>query len=295
MSGNIVKYGGYAEKAADYDSAKIDSVSGNVYLDTPVGTTIVRIVPPPVGKDSPFRITAMHFIDAVPGLDKMIVFACPRVEFKQPCIACQESERLNKSPSPLDRERAYRISAGLRVYANVIDRASPDLDTALKIWSFGKMIYGQLKGIRKNPRLGGDFTDPTEKGFDIIVSREGTGKNDTKYTVAADRNASPLAPTVEDINDIISRQSDLELQVNAVVPEALLNAWAQTNLRGQVSVPTDVGGRTPYAGPPPAAALGPRPGAALMRGRETVTAGADARNPDEVELDDNYEPIAKKK
>ena len=239
---NLVQYGGYSVASVEADTAKADVIAGNRWFSFEVGDNVVRFIPPKVGETSPFRVTAMHYIDAVPGLDKLLVFACPRVELKQPCPACQEAERLNKSPNPLDRERAYQLSASLRVFASVIDRRIADPADGIKIMSMGKMIHGQLKTIRSNPRLGGDFTDPTDDGFDVIITREGTGKMDTRYSCAADRNSSGLADDVDVINWIIENQPDLDAMVNPVVPEELLAAWESTVMRASSSSSRGKGG-----------------------------------------------------
>jgi hypothetical protein len=219
---NLVRYGSYTPEAADSDAARVATITGNVYMELQAGENLVRFIPPKLSMPSPLRVTAMHYVDAIPGLDKKLVFACPRAELKVPCVVCAEVERLSKSPSPSDRERAYKISAGLRVYANVVDRSVPDPTQGIKVLSFGKMIHNQLKTIRSNTRLGGDWTDPTESGFDILITREGTGQKDTKYSVAAVRDASPLAGSVEEINYIIENQHDLEKQVTPIIPEELM-------------------------------------------------------------------------
>jgi len=250
---NIVKYGGFSLKAMEAEDKKADAISGSVFINLTPGEHVLRFLPAPPGVESPFRITALHYIDAVPGLDKMVVFACPRIELKEPCPACAEVSRLNSTRNPLDKERAMRISAGLRVYANVIDRANEEAGP--RLIGFGKMIWEQLKAIRKNARLGGDFTDPTANGFDIIVTREGSGPRDTRYTVNADRNSSPLSQNETLAGQWLSTQHDLEQFVDCNVPEELLMAWGQMNRVGRQPAPE------------PAA----RPGANVMaRGRSAV-------------------------
>lgn len=222
MGSDITKYTGFDLDMLDQVDQQVDAVSGNVYLTVDVGDTVVRFLPARAGK-APFRVTSMHYIDAIPGLEKMIVFACPRVELKQACPACQEADRLLATRNPIDRERAMRISGTLRVYANVLDRNAAA--SGPKIFSMGIMIWKKLKSLRANPRLGGDFTDPSAAGFDVIITREGTGPRDTRYEVYPDRNNSPLAATQEEVEEILARQHDLDLQVDPTVPEELAGAW----------------------------------------------------------------------
>lgn len=230
MSGNLIQYQGLSLEDVDAIDEKVQEIAAGDFEQIEVGENVFRIVPtPPPLK--PIRVTAMHYVDAVPGLDKMVVFACPRVELRDHCIACAESDRLMKTGNPLDRERAFRISAGVRVYLNVINRKKPD--RGVRVLAIGKQVWEQIKTIRKNARAGGDYTDPTANGFDIIIMREGTGKNDTKYSVSADRNNSPLADSVEQINMLIQSTKDLEQYVNPTPSEELMLAWGQP-LRQQV-------------------------------------------------------------
>jgi hypothetical protein len=276
---NLVRYGSYTEDAADADASRAATISGNNYYEIEVGENVVRFLPPPEGRGTPFRVTAMHYVDAVPGLNKVMVFACPRVELKVPCPVCQEAERLNKSPSPLDRERAYRISAGLRVYAAVVDRRVAVPEESIKVIAFGKMIHNQLKALRKSTRAGGDFTDPTDKGFDVVIVREGTGKDDTKYTVHPDRHNSPLHPEPDVCNYLIENQPDLEAQVNPVVPEELLATFQAVAMRAA------------QAGPSRQLHTGPRVGGSLVeqarRSRQSTAADAKAA-PKSSEGDDDF-------
>lgn len=258
---NITRWGGFSTDALDKLDEQIQDIAGNVYLDLEPGENIVRFLPPIMGRESPFRVTAQHYIDAIPGFDRMFVFACPRVELKQPCLACQKCEELNKTGNPVDRERAFKMSAGLRVFANVIDRKHPD--RGVKVLGFGKMIWEQLKTIRKNARLGGDFTDPSAGGFDIIITREGEGRS-TKYQCAADRTSSPLAPTDEEIEAILGMGHDLDALVNPAIPEELIGVWGR-DIQRMVS--------------PAAAVAAQRPVQTGFRGTPAQTAPASQQLP----------------
>lgn len=224
---DLVNYGGYDVEDLDKDSAIADAISGNIFKEWDQGDNIVRFVPPRVGEKA-LRFTAMHYIKDVPGVDGTMTFACPRVELKEPCVVCEMAERLAKSRSSVDRQRAKDMGASLRIYANLIDREAPPA-AALKIGGFGKMVHRGLKMIRKNPRLGGDWTNPSEGGFDVIITREGTGMT-TKYTVNADRNPSPLAASVEEMNHIITTQANLDTIVKSEIPEVLLRVFQSSGV-----------------------------------------------------------------
>ncbi len=233
----LIKYQGLTLDVMDAADQQADAIAGGDFWDIEVGENVFRVLPVPIGEKA-VRVTAMHYVDAVPGLDKMIVFACPRTETKASCPACEETDRLQKTGNPTDRERAFRIQSKLKVYLNAVNRNKPD--AGVKVLSFGKQIWEQLKTIRKNARAGGDYTDPTANGFDIIITRVGTGR-ETEYTVAADRSNSPLAADDDAISDIIMQTKNLEKYVDTTINEALLNAWSMNNAR------------TPYRAPAPAA------------------------------------------
>lgn len=251
---NIQKfqYKTFDQSTLDSTDKEVNTIASSDYLKVAVGETVVRVLPAVGDRDNPFRVTAQHYIDALPGLDRMIVFACPRVELKQPCIACQKCEELARTGNPIDRERAKRMAANLRVMANVVDRNN--MEAGPQVWSFGKQVWDQLKSIRKNVRIGGDFTDPTSNGFDLIILREGEERK-TKYQISADRQASPLADTEEEMVAILSAAHDLDALVDAVAPEELFAAWG-VSMRQQASARAAVDAQQPAgrsAAPPPPA------------------------------------------
>lgn len=237
---NIVKYAEFSIEAANAIDQRVDDIGGSIYFDPVIGDNVLRFLPGSPGSQ-PFRVTAQHYIDALPGLDRMIVFACPRVELKQPCLACSKAEELMRTGNPLDREAARRMGASVRVFSNVVNRANPDAGP--RVYGFGKMVWDQLKVIRSNARLGGDFTIPTAAGFDIILNKEGDGRK-TKYGVSADRNNSPLAPTEQEIDAILLATHNLDALVDPVPPEELFAAWGQS-MRGQVSAAAAIASKQP--------------------------------------------------
>jgi hypothetical protein len=62
----------------------------------------------------------------------------------------------------------------------------------VQILTLGVSVYRQLASIRKDVDSGGDFCDPSAKGFDIIIDRVGTTKNDTEYYVRPDNKRTAL-------------------------------------------------------------------------------------------------------
>lgn len=203
--GNIIKYGSYSLEQAEKEQAELESGDA-AFMSFKVGRNVIRILPPPVGKNSPFRIVYQHFFN-IPGKQEPIVFVCPRYELKKPCPVCAEADRLKSTGNPVDEERADGLYARRRIYCNAINRAEPEKGP--RIAAFGKTVHEPLLALRKNEEEGGDYTNP-ENGFDVVVNRTGTGKNDTKYVVTPSRTNTPLASTPEQMQDWIDTQHNLE-------------------------------------------------------------------------------------
>lgn len=180
-STSLVKYGSYSIEECDRDAAEM---SASEFYKVKEGENIIRVPPPPPGKTSPIKIVDQHRIEMGDG--RTLVFICPGTG----CPACAKFHELRRSRDSVVRDMAFEtFKPRRRAYMNVIDRENPERGPI--VWEFGKTVIEDIKKIRSSTRGGGDFTHP-EKGFDLIVDRVGTGKNDTKYKVIADRQCSPL-------------------------------------------------------------------------------------------------------
>jgi hypothetical protein len=203
--GNLVKYGGFNLDELDKQDSQVaaTTVVGADFMKLVPGNNKVRFIPPDV-EGSPFVIVNEHFIDTTTG--QRVRFTCPRLMEKKPCPACAEADRLKRTGNPIDRDKAWGFYPKLRVYANVIDRENPGTP---RILAFGKTIWDGLKRIRRDKDEGGDFTNPNADGFDVIITREGSGKNDTRYSVRPARTDTALAPSENEVEGIVSDQWDL--------------------------------------------------------------------------------------
>lgn len=187
-SGNIQQWGSYEPEAAEAEQQELDKLGGGTFLKLKVGRNVVRILPPKVGQKSPFVITHQHVIN-IPGKENPLSFNCPRMMSKQPCPVCQKAEQLRSTGRQADYDAAGALLPRLRVYSNVIDRANPEAGP--RILAMGKTIHEELVGLRNDQDAGGDFTHPFD-GFDIVIKRTGTTKNDTEYDVKPARENSAL-------------------------------------------------------------------------------------------------------
>lgn len=282
---NIETYQGFSEADADQDLAEANAMSGSVYMDLEQDENVLRFLPVVPGMKSPYRKTALHYIE-IPGHERKFVFACPRVELKEPCIACAREKELVRSKNSEDREAASNVGSSLKVFANVLNRKI--VDSPPMVLGFGKMVLNELTKIRKSQRTGGDFTNPGPTGFDIIINKTGEGLG-TRYTVHADRNPSPLASTQKEIDAICAMRHDLEACITPVVPDALLHAWASTMATlgpsGSAVLQAPLG-RSHVQVPRAAVPAQAQVGAGLMSGAPVASA-SDA----EQQFDDDFNPI----
>lgn len=218
---NIQKWGSYEVDAAEAEQQELDKLGSSTFMKLKVGRNVIRILPPKVGQRSPFVMTFQHVINR-PGQDKPLSFNCPRMMAKEPCPVCQRAEKMKSSGRDADYKAASALFPRLRVYCNVIDRSNPEAGP--KVLAIGKTIHSDLVALRNDQDAGGDFTHP-ENGFDIIIKRTGTTKNDTGYDVKPARNESPLGnlewiemqenlaryavvPSIDDIRKLLAGDDD---------------------------------------------------------------------------------------
>ena len=208
---NIVKYGEMTAEAIAATESVIQS--GGQFLRFTVGKTHLRILPPPLGQQSAWVTVHEHFLNPPGG--KPVRFACPRMMLKpaQACPACSRADELAKTGNRADRDRAWELRPKVRGYMAAINRKEPE--KGVQVVAAGKLILDKLVKIYKDEEewpataKSGNFTHPVD-GFDIVVTRVGTGKNDTNYEAkAAKAGVSRLAPTDDEIDEILDSAPDL--------------------------------------------------------------------------------------
>lgn len=200
---NLVKYN--VDVDDDFDEADRELKSGQEFLKTGEGKTRVRALPPLDGKKW-LVVTQQHFIDLGP--DEKVVFNCPRIMEKRPCPACAYAQKLDQSGKTQARKRAKGFYPKKRVYMNVVDRGDPE--GGVKVWAFGSMCWDEIKSIKEELEKTESMVDPSNAGRDLIITRKGSGKTDTKYTVRQSKHATPLADDAALMKDLIASQPDLD-------------------------------------------------------------------------------------
>lgn len=217
-----------------------DMATGGDFWKAPVGKTAVRFLPPKIGWPSPFVIQHQHFI-RMPGMERPITFCCPKMHEGKKCVACSKADKLETSGNARDEKMARTLRPQKRVMASVI--VDPKNETAKPcIWTFGTKVFNQLKSIREDDEGGGNFLDPI-KGFNIIVTRVGTGKDDTVYTLIPSRSIGQIANM-----DWIDVQGDLrklvkiptvEQQERLLAGEDPKEVWGEARKQKREDAPGD--------------------------------------------------------
>jgi hypothetical protein len=199
-------YSKYTPEAADREKEELDRVFGQKVIKMKVGKNVVRILPPKEGRDTPFEMMWMHFVDVQ---DRTEVFPCPRRMAKRPCPVCAKAEEMRSSGDEALYEKAKSLFAKRQWYANAIDRRNPAEGVSLVGW--GKEIMEQVNAVRRNlVEDNVDFTDPYD-GIDLVVERTGTTRDDTEYTVTTrGLKTTPLGESDEQMQEWIDKMLDLE-------------------------------------------------------------------------------------
>jgi hypothetical protein len=168
------------------------------FIKFPEGDTVIRVIRPLVGmnlatmrdgtqRELPYVKSYQHYFE-IPGQQSSLKFNCARLMNRELCPVCVRMDELSRTGNPSDRGIASKLYPRMRVYYNVIQRS--DEEYGPKILAAGKMVHQGILNLF-DPVKGGDMTDP-ENGFDIIVTRVGTGEKDTKYTVSPSRQNTSL-------------------------------------------------------------------------------------------------------
>lgn len=248
MSPNLIQFGEYTPEAADEESKQVGGPSSFIKLE--VGKNRLRVLPPPPGQNTPFKIVKQHAIE-VPGEQYPIRFEC----LGGKCPACLEEQRLSRTGNPRDRERSFQLRSKPRVFAAAIDRRSPS--DGPKVWEFGKKIHEQLTKLLKNEDAGGNFTHPYN-GFDVVVERDGTGM-DTTYTVFPARQSTPLNEDEELAATWCENRPDLDKYARLMsIEDVKLLLAGEAPDRGGRGGHKQLGGRTGGGHAPTAKAVAPK-------------------------------------
>jgi hypothetical protein len=232
---SLQTWGTWDEEEAEKDKREADS-GGNFFKITEP-KVYLRFLPPRKGVKNPFLLTWQHYVELVPKNEKTLVkFNCPRKMSKgAQCPLCQLAERKKATGKESDRNRAYELFPRMRVYSGIVNRR--EMGKGAQIFPMGKKIFQQLLNLRED----GNFTCPV-KGFDVMITKKGSTKNDTEYLVKGSRNNTPLSDDPDELKDLIKSLPDLSAY--ATVPTAdEIKELMQAALDAADSDDDDGGGR----------------------------------------------------
>lgn len=204
--------------------AQVEGAAKDVYNDVfykmGEGEHVLRFLPGLNG-EKPVEVMGTHYLRDIPGQDptKTFSFVCPASVGQGRCPVCDRALALKDSRDPSEQALASEWGVKFRAYANVYVRSK----NQVKILGFSKSVFNGLVLLRKSARMGGDFTETTGAGFDVIINRVGTDSKNTKYTVYADRERIPLANSAEEINEILSQAYSLRAQIVTTIPQEILD------------------------------------------------------------------------
>ncbi len=150
------------------------------------GTLRVRILP--VEGENEFVQEAMQFWM---GKDGGSVLS-PET-FGEPCAIYEKFQELKDSSDEADMEIAKKLTPRNKYLMPVLvyeDQKGKKVDTQNtgKLMQITNGLYQEIIDLYLDEDEWGDMTDPI-KGYDLKITREGKGKNDTNYTVQPCKNS----------------------------------------------------------------------------------------------------------
>lgn len=207
------------ERAKERQAAK--ERQGKMQLQE--GANVIRILPPRPGLKSPFYKLYVHYLrnPARPSESGRPV-PCPLKNRGANCLVCKKVQELRRSGNPLDKELAKDLSAGRRIYANVIDKNNPD--RGVQMLEFGVKIYDDLLAVMqdpaKDPSALGNITHP-DTGHDVVIEKTVGNPQDrvrtTRYNVRPVPRPSQLPnkkwlSELHDLEKALSPMADDKIQ-----------------------------------------------------------------------------------
>jgi hypothetical protein len=229
----------------DVERAEADAdADGGEFLALKEGANVVRFLPALRGGKKYVKIL-QHF---VPAFGQRKAFSAPcTMPTTGVCALCAHASQLAASHAPAERELAEKMKPKARYFYNVVRRGRGGVLTA-KVLAAGPGIHSALGRIQADKSTGGDFTDPTANGFDIVIDKQGSGLN-TEYDVRPARGMSALHPDPQVVRGLITGQPDLSKFERPMTPELLLEKLGLNALPVSADLSVPMRGGAPRALP----------------------------------------------
>lgn len=133
--------------------------------------------------------------------------------FGEPCPFMEKYKELKESSDEIDAKLASKLAprrryiVGGTLYKDTKGKEI-DEDNVCKPILIPRSVYQDITDLYLDEDDWGDMTDP-EEGYDIKITRSGSGKNDTTYSVSPCAGKKPINSKYYkemDLEDIISKQ-----------------------------------------------------------------------------------------
>uniref|UniRef100_A0A6M3K1K7 Bacteriophage T4 Gp32 single-stranded DNA-binding domain-containing protein n=2 Tax=viral metagenome TaxID=1070528 RepID=A0A6M3K1K7_9ZZZZ len=173
---------------------KLAEIGQGDFFKPKEGPNKIRILPPWSKSGLWFKEATLHYgLNDDSGRERG--YPCLK-QFDKDCPICAKIEELKEGGTE-DKEMAKRIGPRTKFYANVLDRKTG----GVLIWGFSRKTLGVLLGYDSDKEDYGDITNP-ESGFDVVVERTGTTKNDTRYQIRCKPKPSEVDMDTVDLHDL---------------------------------------------------------------------------------------------
>lgn len=200
----------YYETDPDKIQKALAEIGQGDYFKPKEGKNVIRILPPWSKKGLWYKEATIHYGLAVEGKERG--YTCLK-QFDKDCPICEKRDELLKGDSE-DKELADKLRPRLKYYANILDRTTG----RVMIWGFTPKTLGILLGYEADPdHCNNKLTDP-EEGYDVVIERTGTGRNDTKYNIRVKPKSSEIGDDsdwedkMKDLDDIVEEPDEEKVQ-----------------------------------------------------------------------------------
>lgn len=157
----------------------------------------------------------MHYIKTKEGGKPEVVHICNEKTYGKPCEICEMvGQAYRNAETDAQRNFIKENFANEGYLVNVLHLTGTEPQKP-QVMLIGSGIFEDFLEIYEEY---GDFTN-IETGVDIIITREGTGKNDTSYTVMPSRTSEPVTPSILEniVNlDAVVAQEDETRRLEAI-------------------------------------------------------------------------------
>lgn len=187
---DMQKKGGGGDKTPKFDPKPGQGGAAQTYR--------IRILPPAHGLALWFYDTFTHWVSDVtetPPQRRPVLCARKMAEIADPpatarCLICDVQKALYGTRAAKDEQMARNMYAGRRGFMNVVDLAAPD---KVLTWGASKTVMADLLWLYADAEVGKNFVDPAA-GYNLAVTRTGTGRDDTKYRIQCANAPSAIPP-----------------------------------------------------------------------------------------------------